>query len=78
MRLKNHYVFDEIIGQICNKLKFRYAFLDGKFGLKNNGPMVGDCVEVNWFVASNSIRTFNMIVSEIIDLRKKVAPNLVF
>jgi uncharacterized protein (DUF362 family) len=28
MRLKNHYVFNEIIGQVCDKLKFRYAFLD--------------------------------------------------
>ena len=32
MRLKNHFVFDEIIGQVCDKLKFRYAFLDGKYG----------------------------------------------
>ena len=64
MRLKNHYVFDEIIGQVCEKLKFRYAFLDGKYGLDNNGPMVGDPVEVNWFAASNSLGAFDMIVSE--------------
>lgn len=64
MRLKNHYVFDEIIGQVCDKLKFRYAFLDGKYGLDNNGPMVGDPVEVNWFAASNSLGAFDMIVSE--------------
>ncbi|MDD4869345.1 MAG: DUF362 domain-containing protein [Kiritimatiellae bacterium] len=64
MRLKNHYVFDEIIGQICEKLKFRYAFLDGKYGLDNNGPMMGDPVEVNWFVASNSLGAFDMVVSD--------------
>jgi uncharacterized protein (DUF362 family) len=64
MRLKNHYVFDEIISQVCEKLKFRYAFLDGKYGLDNNGPMMGDPVEVNWFVASNSLGAFDMIVSE--------------
>ncbi len=64
MRLKNHYVFDEIINQVCDKLKFRYAFLDGKYGLDNNGPMNGDPVEVNWFVASNSLGAFDMIVSE--------------
>jgi uncharacterized protein (DUF362 family) len=64
MRLKNHYVFNEIIGQISDKLKFRYAFLDGKYGLDNNGPMVGDPVELNWFVASNSLGAFDMIVSE--------------
>ena len=64
MRLKNHYVFDEIIGQVCDKLKFRYAFLDGKYGLDNNGPMAGDPVEVNWFVASNSLGAFDMVVSD--------------
>ena len=64
MRLKNHYVFDEIISQVCEKLKFRYAFLDGKYGLDNNGPMMGEPVEVNWFVASNSLGAFDMIVSE--------------
>lgn len=63
MRLKNHYVFDDIIGQVCDKLKFRYAFLDGKYGLDNNGPMMGDPVEVNWFVASNSLGAFDRIVS---------------
>jgi uncharacterized protein (DUF362 family) len=64
MRLKNHYVFDEIIGQVCDKLKFRYAFLDGKYGLDQNGPMTGVPVEVNWFVASNSLGAFDMVVSE--------------
>jgi len=64
MRLKNHYVFDKIIGQICNHLKFKYAFLDGKFGLDKNGPMVGQPVEINWFVASNSLGAFDVVVTE--------------
>jgi uncharacterized protein (DUF362 family) len=64
MRLKNHYVFDEIIGQVNDRLKFRYAFLDGKYGLDDNGPMVGTPVELNWFVASDSLGAFDMIVSE--------------
>jgi uncharacterized protein (DUF362 family) len=64
MRLKNHYVFDEIIGQVCEKLKFRYAFLDGKYGLDHNGPMMGDPVEVDWFVASNSLGAFDVVVSK--------------
>jgi uncharacterized protein (DUF362 family) len=64
MRLKNHYVFDEIIGQLCDKLKFRYAFLDGKYGLDQNGPMAGEPTTVNWFVASNSLGAFDVVVSE--------------
>jgi len=72
MRLKNHYVFEEIIGQICSRLKFRYALLDGKYGLDNNGPMVGDAVELNWFAASNSLGAFDIVVSEMmgVDWRK--------
>ncbi len=72
MRLKNHYMFDHIISKISDALKFKYAFLDGKYGLNNNGPMVGDPVEVNWFVASNSLGAFDMIVSEMMgfDWRK--------
>jgi len=64
MRLKNHYVFNKIIGQVCNVLKFKYAFLDGKYGLDDNGPMAGKPVEVNWFVASNSLGAFDAVVSE--------------
>ena len=64
MRLKNHFVFNKIIGQICNHLKFKYAFLDGKYGLDKNGPMVGKPFEINWFVASNSLGAFDMVVSE--------------
>ena len=63
-RLKNHYVFNKIIGQVCEILKFRYAFLDGKYGLDDNGPMMGQAVEVNWFVASNSLGAFDISVSE--------------
>ena len=64
MRLKNHYMFDFIIQRVSEILKFKYAFLDGKYGLDGNGPMVGDPVEINWFVASNSLGAFDMIVSE--------------
>ncbi len=64
MRMKNHYVFDKIISQVCNHLKFKYAFLDGKYGLDTNGPMVGRAIEVNWFVASNSLGAFDVVVSE--------------
>ena len=64
MRLKNHYMFDYIISKIADILRFKYAFLDGKYGLNNNGPMAGDPVELNWFVASNSLGAFDVIVSE--------------
>lgn len=64
MRLKNHYMFDHIISKISDILKFKYAFLDGKYGLDDNGPMVGTPVELNWFVASNSLGAFDVVVSE--------------
>lgn len=64
MRLKSHYLFDHIISKISETMKFRYAFLDGRYGLDVNGPMVGTPVEVNWFVASNSLGAFDRILSE--------------
>ena len=68
MRLQNHYMFDHLISKISDLLKFKYALLDGKWGLNNNGPMVGDPVEVNWFAASNSLGAFDMIVSEMMGI----------
>jgi uncharacterized protein (DUF362 family) len=65
MRLKNHYRFGSIIPKISEILKFRYAFLDGRYGLDNNGPMVGTPVEVNWFVASNSLGAFDRVLSDL-------------
>lgn len=72
MRLKNHFVFNELISQIGAKLKFKYAFLDGKYGLDTNGPMAGQAVELNWFAAANSLGAFDMIVAEMMgfDWRK--------
>ena len=69
MRLKNHYVFDEIIGQICESLKFRYAFLDGQYGLDGNGPMVGIPKRVDWFAAANNLGAFDMVVSEMMGFK---------
>ena len=71
MRLKNHYMFPYLISKVALLLKFKYAFLDGKFGLNNNGPMEGDAVEVNWFVAANSLGAFDMIVSEMMCINWK-------
>lgn len=71
MRMKNHYVFNKIISQICSILKFRYAFLDGKYGLNGNGPMVGQPIEINWFVVSNSLGAFDVVVSEMMEFNWK-------
>lgn len=64
MRLSNHYAFDEIIAQVCDKLKFQYAFLDGRYGLDDNGPMNGTPINLDWFVAADSLGAFDLIVSE--------------
>ena len=64
MRLKNHYMFNYLISKLADPLKFKYAILDGKYGLNNNGPIVGDVVEVNWFAAANSLGAFDSIISE--------------
>ncbi len=76
MRLKNHYMFPYIISKIASVLKFRFAFLDGKFGLDTNGPMEGDAVEINWFVAANSLGAFDMVVSEMMGVDWKTVTHM--
>jgi uncharacterized protein (DUF362 family) len=71
MRMKNHYVLHELIGQICEILKFKYVFLDGKYGLNINGPMVGDPIRVDWFISSNSLGAFDAVVSGIMGFNWK-------
>jgi len=69
--LKKHYVFDKIIGQIYNHLKFKYVFLDGKYRLDDNSPIVSQAAEVNCFAASYSLGVFGITVSEIMGLNWK-------
>jgi uncharacterized protein (DUF362 family) len=64
MRLKNHYMFNYLISRVADTLKFKYAFLDGKYGLNNSGPIVGDAIELNWFTGANSLGAFDLIVSQ--------------
>jgi uncharacterized protein (DUF362 family) len=64
MRLKNHYMFNHLIAGISDILKFRYAFLDGRYGLDDNGPMVGTPVETDWFAASDSLGAFDCVVAK--------------
>jgi uncharacterized protein (DUF362 family) len=71
MRLKNHYMFNYLISKLADVLKFKYAILDGKYGLNNNGPIVGDVVEVNWFAAANSLGAFDLIISEMMGFEWK-------
>jgi uncharacterized protein (DUF362 family) len=76
MRLKNHYRFNHIISKIADILKFRYAFLDGKFGLDDNGPMTGIPVEVDWFVAANSLGAFDRTVAHMMGVDYKTVGHL--
>jgi uncharacterized protein (DUF362 family) len=72
MRLRYHHVFNELIGPINKMLNFKYAFLDGKYGLDLNGPIEGKPVETDWYAASNSLGAFDLTVSGLmgIDWRK--------
>lgn len=76
MRLRNHYMFDYLIARVADLLKFKYAFLDGKYGLTTNGPMNGDPIEVNWFAASNSLGAFDTVVSEMMGFDWKTVGHL--
>ena len=76
MRIKNHYMFNYLISKISKQLKFQFAFLDGEYGLDNNGPMVGSPVKIGWFVASNSLGAFDVVVSEMMGINWKKVKHL--
>jgi len=76
MRLQNHYMFPFIIARVAEALKFRYAFLDGKYGLTRYGPMSGDAVEVNWFVAANSLGAFDAVIAKMMGFDWRTVPHL--
>ena len=76
MRLRNHYMFPHIVSNTWRLLKFEYAFLDGKYGLDSNGPMDGQVVEVNWFVASNSLGAFDATVADLMGFDWRTIPHL--
>jgi uncharacterized protein (DUF362 family) len=76
LRLQNHYMFPLIISRVAEALKFRYAFLDGKYGLTRQGPMSGDVVEVNWFVAANSLGAFDAVVARMMGFEWKSVAHL--
>ena len=46
-------------------------FLDGKYGLTENGSIIEQPVELDWFVASNSHEVFNTVVSEMMGFNWK-------
>jgi len=68
MRLRNHYELDRLISQLCEKMRFRFAFLDGRFGLDGNGPIIGTPVDLDWFAASNSLAAHDMVLSEMMGM----------
>jgi uncharacterized protein (DUF362 family) len=75
-RLKNHYMFSYLISRVAEILRFRYAVLDGRFGLTRYGPMSGDAIEVNWFVAGNSLGAFDAVVARMMGFNWQKVPHL--
>ena len=76
LRLKNHYMLDHILSRLVQALKFRFAFLDGRYGLTSNGPMEGDTVEPNWFAASNSLGAFDLVLAEMMGMSPRRVSHL--
>ena len=62
-RLRHHSVLDNVIAQLAARMRFRYAFLDGAWGLDGNGPIEGTARRLDWFAASNSLGAFDRVLA---------------
>lgn len=76
LRLKNHYMFSMLISKMAELFRFRYAILDGLYGLNRYGPMDGDAIELNWFVAADSLGAFDAVVSRMMGYDWRRVPHL--
>ena len=72
MRLRYHYIFDELIIEINRLLKPQLVVADGTYFLDENGPMDGKPVKMNVVIASNDIGSFELVLCHImgIDINK--------
>jgi uncharacterized protein (DUF362 family) len=64
MRLRRHYIFDEAIIAINQRLK-PAVLGDGTYFLDQNGPMEGVPVEMNMIIAASDAGSFDRYVSEL-------------
>lgn len=62
-RLRHHAALNGVIAQLAERMRFRYAFLDGAWGLDDNGPIEGKARRLDWFAASNSLGAFDRVVA---------------
>ena len=62
-RLRHHAALNSVIAQLAERMSFRYAFLDGAWGLDDNGPIEGMARRLDWFAASNSLGAFDRAVA---------------
>lgn len=62
-RLRHHAALNGAIAQLAGRMRFRYAFLDGAWGLDDNGPIEGTARRLDWFAASNSLGAFDRVVA---------------
>jgi uncharacterized protein (DUF362 family) len=62
-RLRHHSALNGVIAQLAERMRFRYAFLDGAWGLDDNGPIEGTARRLDWFAASNSLGAFDRVVA---------------
>jgi hypothetical protein len=54
-RLLLHPWIGEILDQLADAVRAKFALVDGRYGLNRNGPLRGDPMELGWMMAADDL-----------------------
>jgi uncharacterized protein (DUF362 family) len=76
LRLKLHPHFNEVIYQINKALPRAISIVDGRYGLTRNGPMLGDVLDLEWFVMGDNLFAVDQLVCRMMGFNPREIPHL--
>lgn len=75
-RLRLHPYFNNAVLSLNEKLRTRFAIVDGRFGLNRSGPMRGDVVALNWLLAADDPGAAARVLTELMQVSLTRIPHL--
>lgn len=68
-RLRLHPYLERVLVEVNKAVKSQVVIMDGKYGLNNNGPMLGDPVDLNWVMVTSDIGSAARIACELMQIK---------
>lgn len=67
-RLRLHPYFQHVILEVNKAVKTKFVIMDGTYGLNDNGPMLGEPVELNWIMVADDPGAAAQIACDIMQI----------